>query len=80
MNTLFFLLDTVFSVYLMVVLLRFWLQWTRAAAILQAGFAPLDEPLHKRRKQDDSHRLQQHFNSLHHAHLNSCRSRPARQL
>ncbi|MFB0975899.1 MAG: YggT family protein, partial [Tolumonas sp.] len=30
MNTLFFLLDTVFSIYLMVVLLRFWLQWTRA--------------------------------------------------
>ena len=30
MNTLFFLLDTVFSIYLMVVLLRFWLQWTKA--------------------------------------------------
>ncbi len=30
MNTLFFLLDTVFSFYLMVVLLRFWLQWTKA--------------------------------------------------
>lgn len=30
MNTLFFLLDTVFSIYLMIVLLRFWLQWARA--------------------------------------------------
>ncbi len=30
MNTLFFVLDTVFSVYLMVVLMRFWLQWVRA--------------------------------------------------
>ncbi len=30
MNTLFFVLDTVFSVYLMVVLTRFWLQWVRA--------------------------------------------------
>ena len=30
MNTLFFLLDTAFSLYLMVVLLRFWLQWAKA--------------------------------------------------
>ncbi|MBP7981193.1 MAG: YggT family protein [Tolumonas sp.] len=30
MNTLFFVLDTVFSIYLMIVLLRFWLQWARA--------------------------------------------------
>ncbi len=30
MNTLFFVLDTVFSIYLMIVLLRFWLQWAHA--------------------------------------------------
>ncbi len=30
MNTLFFIIDNVFSFYLMVVILRFWLQWVRA--------------------------------------------------
>lgn len=30
MQTLYFLLDTLFNLYLMVVILRFWLQWSRA--------------------------------------------------